>query len=83
MPFIEIVSPSHASGEVADVYRYMGEVSGGAPQVAKIVQMFSLRAASMRRMIRSWELVMWCGDEPRDHREMVAAMVSRHNDCHY
>lgn len=83
MAFINIVSPSRATGEVAEVYRYMGEVSGGVSQVANIVRMFSQRAGSMRRMIRTWELVMWCGDEPREQREFVAAMVSRHNDCHY
>ena len=84
MAFINIISPSRATGDVAEVYRYMGEVSGGgrAP-VANIVRMFSQRAGSMRRMIRTWELVMWCGDEPRDQREFVAAMVSRHNECHY
>ena len=83
MAFINIVSPSRATGEVAEVYRYMSEVSGGVAQVANIVRMFSPRAGSMRRMIRTWELVMWCGDEPREQREFVAAMVSRHNDCHY
>ena len=83
MAFINIVSPKQATGDVAEVYRYMGEVSGGFAQVANIVRMFSLRADSMRRMIRTWELIMWCGEEPRDQRELVAAMVSRHNDCHY
>ena len=83
MAFIRIVSPKLATGEVADVYGYMAEVSGGFAQVANIVQMFSLRAGSMRRMIRTWEVIMWCGDGPRHQRELVAAMVSRHNECHY
>ena len=60
----------------------MAEV-GGAEVVANIVRMFSLRAGSMRRMIRTWELVMWMGDEPRAQRELLAASVSRLNDCHY
>jgi hypothetical protein len=80
--YIEIISPAKAAGETAAVYRYMEEV-GGSNRVANIVQLFSLRAASMRRMIRSWELAMWCGDEPRTNRELVAAAVSRHADCHY
>ena len=88
MAFIEIVPPGKATGETAEVYRYMHEVgSGGASSsgglIAKIVQLFSLRAGSMRRMIRTWELIMWVGDAPRQNREMVAAAVSRFNNCHY
>jgi hypothetical protein len=82
MAFIEVVSPGKAAGETADAYRYMAEV-GGHGMVGKIVQMFSLRPASMRRMIRSWELAMWMGSEPRQIREVVAAAVSRFNNCHY
>ena len=51
--------------------------------IANIVRLFSLRPASMRVMIRSWELGMWAGDAPRTTRELVGAMVSRLNDCHY
>lgn len=82
MAFIRTVSPSEATGETADVYRHMEDVVGSS-RVAKIVQLFSLRPGSMRRMIRSWELAMWCGDEPRTNRELVAATVSRYEDCHY
>jgi hypothetical protein len=82
MTFIATVPPRKARGETAEVYRYMAEVAG-APMVAKIVQLFSLRPASMRGMIRCWELAMWAGDEPRPMRELVGATVSRLNDCHY
>jgi alkylhydroperoxidase family enzyme len=82
MAFIATVSPRNATGETAAVYRYMAEV-GGVDLVANVVRLFSLRPASMRRMIRSWELTMWTGDEPRALRELVAAAVSRLNDCHY
>lgn len=82
MAFIATIPPARATGEAAAVYRYMAEV-GGADLVGKIVQLFSLRPASMRRMIRSWELAMWVGDEPRAMRETVAAAVSRLNNCHY
>jgi hypothetical protein len=82
MAFIATVPPGKAAGETADVYRYMAEVAG-APMVAKIVQLFSLRPASMRAMIRGWELGMWAGDEPRPMRELVGAAVSRLNVCHY
>ncbi len=82
MPHIRTVPPRQASGETAEAYRSMQEV-GGSATVFNIVQIFSLRPSSMRRMIRSWELAMWCGDEPRASRELVAAAVSRYADCHY
>ena len=82
MAYVRVVAPSDATGELADVYRYMREV-GGIGMVANIVRLFSLRPGSMRRMIRTWELSNWVGDEPRTTREMVGAAVSRLNDCHY
>ncbi len=80
--WIATISPREATGETAVVYRYMADVSGSA-MVAKVVQLFSLRAGSMRRMIRSWELTQWVGDEPRALRELAASAVSRFNACHY
>ena len=82
MTFIKTIPPSKATGETAEVYEYMAEVSG-IGMVAKIVQIFSLRPASMKRMIRQWELTMWMGNVSRQHRELVAAAVSRFNNCHY
>ena len=82
MAFIRIVPPGKASGETAEVYRYMAEV-GGHEMVGKIVQMFSVRPQSMRRMIRNWELTMWAGTAPRPMRETLAATISRLNNCHY
>ena len=82
MPFIATIPPSQARGETAEVYAALRRMSGSG-LVAQVVQVFSLRPASMRRMIRSWELAMWAGEEPRARRELVAAAVSRLNDCHY
>jgi hypothetical protein len=82
MAFIPVLSPSEGGPELAAAHRYMREVAGSG-LVANIVRIFSLRPASMRRMIRSWEIAMWLGDEPRATRELVAAMVSRVNQCVY
>ena len=82
MAYVPTMPPGRADGELADAYRYMAQV-GGHPMVGRIVQLFSLRPASMRRMVRSWELTMWVGDQPRPLRETVAAAISRLNDCHY
>ena len=83
MAYIKTVPPGEATGETAEVYAYMAKVGGIRNKVAKVVQVFSLRPRSMRRMIRNWELGMWVGDEPRQTREMVGAAVSRLNNCHY
>jgi hypothetical protein len=80
--FIRTISARHARGDLAAAYRYMAEV-GGQSMVARIMQVFSLRPASVRRAIRGWELAMWVGDEPRWLRETVGAAVSHLNDCHY
>ena len=61
MAFIRVIPQGKATGETAEVYQYMTEM-GGISRIAKIVQMFSLRAESMRRMIRMWELAMWMGN---------------------
>jgi hypothetical protein len=82
MALIATIPPARATGETAEAYRYMRRV-GGIGMVAKVVQLFSLRPGSMRRMIRSWELSNWIGSEPRATRELVASAVSRLNDCHY
>jgi hypothetical protein len=52
MPLIATIPPSRAAGETAEAYRALRQVSGSG-LVAKVVQVFSLRPASMRRMIRS------------------------------
>jgi hypothetical protein len=80
--YIRTIPPRQATGETAAVYRTMADLTGSG-MTAKIVQMFSLRPASMRRMIRSWELSQWAGNEPRTLRELVASAVSRYNACAY
>jgi hypothetical protein len=82
VPHVAVVPPSRATGETAEAYRALHRMSGSG-LTAQVVQVFSLRPASMRRMIRSWELAMWVGEAPRVQRELVAAAVSRLNDCHY
>jgi alkylhydroperoxidase family enzyme len=82
MAWIRTLSTSEGGPELAAVHSYMREV-GGSALVARVVRVFSLRPASMRRMIRNWELAMWTGPEPRATRELAAAIVSRINQCVY
>ena len=83
MSFIQMISPGRAEGETKEVYQYLARVSGTGMKVPKIVQVFSLRPESMRRMIRLWELGMWVGEDPRSNRELIGAAVSRLNGCRY
>ncbi|MBC2716113.1 MAG: hypothetical protein HF978_12470 [Desulfobacteraceae bacterium] len=82
MAFINTIPPGKATGETAEVYKSLAQVEGHG-MIPKIVQIFSLKPASMKMMIQIWEMSMWMGDEPRYNREMVAAAVSRFNECHY
>jgi hypothetical protein len=82
MAHIEIISPGKATGETAKVYRQATRMSDSA-LIPKIVQLFSLRPATMQMMLRKFELAMWAGNAPRHSRELVAAAVSRFNNCHY
>lgn len=82
MPFVEVIEPMAVTGETKAAYGYMRAV-GRVGLVANVVKLFSRQPASMRRMMRSWELAMWVGEEPRALRELMAASISRYNDCHY
>lgn len=82
MSYIHTATLAEGGPDLKAVHAYMHEV-GGLGVTANIMRMFSLRPASMRRMIRTWELGMWMGEEPRATRELVAAMVSRINQCVY
>ncbi len=83
MAYIKVIPPGRATGDAAAGYRYMGEMGRFDKKVPKVVQVFSLRPDAMTRMIRTWELSMWMGPEPRTTREMIGAAVSRLNQCHY
>ena len=83
MSYIRMIPPAQADEETKKAYDYLTRVSGAGMKVPKIVQVFSLRPGSMRRMIRLWELGMWVGDVPRADRELVGAAVSRLNGCRY
>ncbi len=82
MAFIQVIPRRKAKGEFAQAYKMLENVIGGK-MVPKIVEVFSLRPASMERMIGLWNLSMWVGDIDRKESEMVAVLVSRLNNCHY
>ena len=82
MAYIETIAPRKATGETAVVYKQASRMSDSS-LIPNIVQLFSLRPATMQMMLRKFELTMWAGNVPRQHRKMVAAAISRFNHCHY
>jgi len=82
MAFIKIIPPGRAAAAVKNEYQAASQISNSS-LIPKIVQIFSIKPASMRSMLRKFELTMWMGTVPRQSREMVAAVVSRFNECHY
>lgn len=82
MAYIEIIPPCKATGETAEVYKHAIRMSD-SQLIPKIVQIFSLHPATMKMMLRKFELTMWAGSVPRQSRELFAAAVSRFNNCHY
>ena len=82
MTFISTVPPRKAKEQVAEIYRYT-KTTTRFRKMPNVVQVFSLRPETMRRVVREWELSMVIGDEPRAMRELTAVIVSRLNGCHY
>jgi hypothetical protein len=82
MAYIKTIPPRVAAGQLAEAYQYMAQMCG-YHRIPHVIQVFSLRPESMKRLIRVWELGMWMTEEPRAMLEMVAAAVSRFNNCHY
>lgn len=82
MAFIKIISPGQATEAVKKEYQTASQLSDSS-LIPKIVQIFSVKPASMQSMLRKFELTMWMGTVSRENRELVAAVVSRFNECHY
>jgi len=82
MAYIRTISPKNATGSLANSYQDFIQLCG-YDRIPKVIQILSLRPDTMKRIIRVWELGMWVSDEPRDMLELVAALVSRMNQCHY
>jgi hypothetical protein len=82
MAYIKTIPPRKATGQLAEAYRAAARVIG-TNNIPKVIQVTSLRPATLKRLIRVYELSMWMVDQPRATLEMVAAAVSRLNNCHY
>jgi len=81
MPFIEIIGPEQASGELAEVYDSVAKKRG---KVGGVLQLHSLNPQSLTRHIDLYMTVMF-GKSPlrRQLREVLAVVVSCANRCQY
>ena len=81
MAYIRTIAESEATGELARLYRRVGNSDGTVDNVMKV---HSLNPASLRTHFEMYQAAM---HEPsplsRAEREMVAVVVSRLNGCQY
>lgn len=81
MTKIRTISPSAASGELADVYKQIGASSG---MVANVLQVQSLSPKTLAaHYILYREIMFGRSALTRTQRELIAVAVSQANDCHY
>ena len=81
MAYIDTVDPLDASGNLKRDYDAAIERAG---KVYNIVRVMSQSATHLRASMNFYVALMHApGDLTRAHREMLAVVVSRANDCHY
>ncbi len=81
MPYIEIIEPEQAEGELKDIYEELERSRGKVAEVHKIQ---SLNPKTITTHMDLYMSIMF-GKSPlkRVHREMMAVVVSVSNKCEY
>jgi alkylhydroperoxidase family enzyme len=81
MPHIRLIDVDEATGPLAAEY---AAAMGRAGKVFNIVKSMSLRPRVLKSSMDLYKEIMFgpCG-LTRQERELLATVVSRHNDCHY
>lgn len=81
MAWIETTPIADAEGGLKSSYEAAIKRSGG---VANIVRLMSTNPQTLRASMGLYQVVMF-GESPlsRSHRELLATVVSRINNCHY
>jgi len=81
MPYIDIIQPENAEGELKEIYRDLAEKRG------KIAEVHKIQSLNPESIIRHMDLYMALlfGKSPlkRYQREMIAVVVSAANKCDY
>jgi alkylhydroperoxidase family enzyme len=81
MPHLRLTEFDQATGLLKEEY---DAAVGRAGKVFNIVKSMSLRPRVLKRSMDLYREIMFgaCGLS-RQERELLATVVSRHNDCHY
>ena len=80
MPIISTVTPSEATGKVADTYRQIEQAFGRIPNA---IQLFS---SNPELLARKWEDISYYMQHPKLSMPLLATMrmlISEHNHCDY
>jgi uncharacterized peroxidase-related enzyme len=81
VPYIRLIEVDEATGPLRGEY---DAAIGRAGKVFNIVKAMSLRPAVLKRSMEMYKAIMFGPSGlSRRERELLATVVSRHNDCHY
>ena len=81
MPHIRLIEPDDATGPLKDEYDAAVRRAG---KVFNIVKAMSLRPGVLKQSMGMYTAIMFGPSGlSRAERELLATVVSRHNDCHY
>ncbi len=81
MAWIRTIEPTDASGELAESYSRIKDVTGN---VANILTVHSLNPAALQAHYDLYRSIMFGPSElSRAQRESIAVVVSVTNECHY
>ena len=81
MPHIRLIEVDEATGPLREECDAAIDRAG---KVFNIVKAMSLRPGVLKRSMELYKEIMFGPSElSRAERELLATVVSRHNDCHY
>ncbi len=80
MPRIAMISPRHATGELARAYRDIRPIM---PHVGKLVQICSIRPDWVRLSVSNMVFTLEAGTLGRRDKELLAVATSRAGGCRY
>lgn len=81
VPHIRLIEVDEATGPLRDEY---DAAVARAGKVFNVVKAMSLRPGVLKRSMELYKAIMFGPSGlTRQERELLATVVSRHNDCHY
>jgi len=80
VPRIQMISPRHATGNLASAYR---DVQMYMPHVGKLVQICSVRPEWVRLTGQNMLFTMEAGTLSRQDKELLAVATSKAGRCKY